>query len=273
MSLADFMNVSVLNKTYAVPETRRASVQSLDITSALRRLPFHPANLHPFDAIRTERRRSKSDEIPRLGVSMGETSEVRLSSASFTRSFAGVASASLPSSMTDDVDVDLRLTYSPSRVRYTPHQPIGEADTGDIADELEPLPGQERYGETSEAIILQPIHATPRPSLISVPDARGIDRRLVKALDNAAQMDEAAADPSRSRHEGANVTAQTVSKKADVKDEPRKISWGSIPTAPVPPRILQRQKRQAAAAAMAERRSRELEAEEKRRLQELEVQL
>lgn len=267
MSLADFMNISVLNKAYAVPETRRASAQSLDISAALQRLPFYPSNLHPLDAVRNIRSaRAGGTRDEGIARSTSSISADRASTGSYTRSFAGVASASLPSEMTDDVDVDLRLSYSPSRSRFTPHP--ATSDTGDIADELEPVIAPAVYEETEEGIVLQPIHATPRPSLVSVPGSRQVERELISKLDKLAQVEESAG-PSRPRADTA-VLSRSGSK---VKEEPRKISWGSIPTAPTPARMLARQKRLAAAATAAEKRSREGEEKEKRRLAELELQL
>ena len=287
MSLADFMNAGVLNKAYAVPETRRTSSQSIDMVAALRRLPFHPANLHPFDAMRNGNnggRRGRTDEGTRSAPMRGwDEEDARPSlrsgsgsgsaSASYTRSFAGVATASLPSTMTDDVDVDLRLTYSPSRSRYSVH-PLGQdadaQDSGDIADQGQTTAEHDRYGENDDAIILHPIHATPRPSLVSVPDTR----KLAVQLDKLVQVDETAG-PSRARGQTADglTRVMTKQKEKEAREEPRKVSWGSIPTAPMPPRMLQRQKRLTATKVAAERRAKEEAELEKRRLAELETQL
>lgn len=260
MSLNQFMNGSMLNDVYAVTETRRPSAVSLDIGAALKKLSYYPSALHPIHATRGHAWDGGPPSRPsHLARAVSSTTT---GSGSYTKSSAGVASASLPTGLTDDVDVDLRLSYAPSTAssRYTPLPPApvsrhevndgGEAAEVDLSDVV---------SQGGEVIILQPIRPTPRPSLTPVESRSPVSPRTPSA-------ERLEPPPSPRGSPGRPKSPSLIAEEAP----PRRISWGSIPTAPVPQRILARRARQETAAAL---RKKQLEEQEERRLSEFTDQL
>jgi hypothetical protein len=297
LSLHAFMNASLLSPALAIPETRRPTASSLDITSALNTLPYHPAPLASHQSQTHSHARSHSANTE-LAWSRHDSS--RRGPLDLTRSFIGVASSSMPTGLTDDVDVDLRLSYAPSSSsRYSApsagagveRADLGDAQSGTGADGLglADVGGLLAVGSRAgggagagrddalgleddpQAIMLQPIIVTPRPSLTPpLPtelETSSSPRRVPSPLLGYTQSVQRS--PSGSERNRERL-ARVETRAGDMLEPPRRISWGSIPTAPTPQRILARRARQAAAE---EKRKRDEQEAEARRLGELTDQL
>lgn len=299
LSLHAFMSSSLLRRSFAVPETRRPTANSLDITAALNKLSYYPETLpvappasHGGLRGRTER---SGDEQGR-GRSSRKDGSSNLKSHAYTRSFVGVTSESLPAEMTDDVDVDLRLSYTPAGPsRYAANRRGSSSTTasaaaagysssrwysterpdhkntgtgeGHVKNDVK-VEGEDdvgpRLGEGIDAIMLEPIIFTPRPSL-TPPDS------LHRAESSSKSVECGPLSPSKRDRPTKSGRAVKQEKSGEVASpEPRKISWGTIPTAPTPQRILDRRARIAAAE---DRQSREEEEERAKRIEKLTDQL
>lgn len=118
--------------------SRRGSAATVDLSSALTSLPYTaehgvpPLDTPPDESVSAYLRMPKSPTR----------------SQHFTRSFAGVTSGSLPTGLSDDVDVDLRLSYAPSPTRstfsptrstFSPTRSTFSRDTGPLAEGVSEL--------------------------------------------------------------------------------------------------------------------------------------
>ena len=160
MSFRGFMNAGPfggLSPTRGMAEPRRTSdpsTKSLELTDALDRVePTTPPATRGDSFEMEDLQQAQEDSPPPLSKVKRPSdftlepptapSSARPSNGSFTRSFAGVARSSLPSLMTDEVDVDLRLTYTPVRARFTFRPPFNSTASSpsqhwDMTSEVSP---------------------------------------------------------------------------------------------------------------------------------------
>lgn len=162
MSLRGFMDMAFLQSRAPSVHRRESdeSVKSVDIASALQSPParaeveeldYAMDTAYPVPDVPLE-----SDIVPSPSTASSHTR----SSRSPTRSFAGVARSALPANMTDEVDVDLRLTYTPIRPRFRPLAPI--MDDTDASDSYG-IPHDIRSPRVAEPHGMQPMFR-PFPS-------------------------------------------------------------------------------------------------------------
>lgn len=155
-SLGNFMSLPTLPTEQPGPsEERRASdqsVASLDITTALRGLPS-PATIphvrHDEAEPQTTSQNHSQEDLAQFMITtdpatpLAPFSPVRLRHRSPSRSFAGVSLSSLPPAMTDEVDVDLRLTYTPVHPRFM-HRASPRRESHDTSEALHSIASSSR---------------------------------------------------------------------------------------------------------------------------------